>query len=181
MKTLVTIQKLVRLGKILSKIVFTCCIIGICGCVAGIISLAAGLETLRIGSVTLGGLVEKSAEMSMGSFYAAMAVGIILCTGEAVLSKFALLYFRHELEDGTPFTLEGAKEMFRLGVLTVCIPFGSLLLAVITHGVLAQYLPDVAELKLDCDGSFALGVMFILTSLICKYGAEICAQRKGSL
>ena len=179
MKTLVTIQKLVRLGKILSKIIFTCCIIGICGCVAGIISLAAGLETLRIGSVTLGGLVEKSAEMSMGSFYAAMAVGIILCTGEAVLSKFALLYFRHELEDGTPFTLEGAKEMFRLGVLTVCIPFGSLLLAVITHGVLAQYLPDVAELKLDCDGSFALGVMFILTSLICKYGAEICAQRKG--
>ena len=181
MKTLVTIQKLVRLGKILSKIIFTCCIIGICGCVAGIISLAAGLETLRIGSATLGGLVEKSAEMSMGSFYAAMAVGIILCAGEAVLSKFALLYFRHELEDGTPFTLEGAKEMFRLGVLTVCIPFGSLLLAVITHGVLAQYLPDVAELKLDCDGSFALGVMFILTSLVCKYGAEICAQRKGSL
>ena len=181
MQTLVTIQKLVRLGKILSKIIFTCCIIGICGCVAGIVSLAAGLETLRIGSVTLGGLVEKSAEMSIGSFYATMAVGIILCAGEAVLSKFALLYFRHELEDGTPFTLEGAREMFRLGVLTVCIPFGSLLLAVITHGVLAQYLPDVAELKLDCDGSFALGVMFILTSLICKYGAEICAQRKGSL
>ena len=181
MQTLVTIQKLVRLGKILSKIIFTCCIIGICGCVAGIVSLAAGLETLRIGSITLGGLVEKSTEMSMGSFYATMAVGIILCAGEAVLSKFALLYFRHELEDGTPFTLEGAREMFRLGVLTVCIPFGSLLLAVITHGVLAQYLPDVAELKLDCDGSFSLGVMFILTSLICKYGAEICAQRKGSL
>ena len=181
MITLVTIQKLVRLGKILSKIIFTCCIIGICGCVAGIVSLAAGLETLRIGSVTLGGLVEKSTEMSMGSFYATMAVGIILCAGEAVLSKFSLLYFRHELEDGTPFTLEGAQEMFRLGVLTVCIPFGSLLLAVITHSVLAQYLPDVAELKLDCDGSFALGIMFILTSLICKYGAEICAQRKGSL
>ena len=181
MQTLVTIQKLVRLGKILSKIIFTCCIIGICGCVAGIVSLAAGLETLRIGSVTLGGLVEKSTEMSMGSFYATMAVGIIRCAGEAVLSKFSLLYFRHELEDGTPFTLEGAREMFRLGVLTVCIPFGSLLLAAITHGVLAQYLPDVAELKLDCDGSFSLGVMFILTSLVCKYGAEICAQRKGSL
>lgn len=181
MKTLATIQKLSNLGKILSKIVFICCIIGICGCVAGIVSLAAGLETLQIGSVTLGGLVEKSADMSMGSFYATMAVGIILCSGEAVLSRFAHLYFRHELEDGTPFTFEGAKEMFRLGVLTVCIPFGALLLASITHGVLAQYLTDVADMKLDCDGSFSLGVMFILSSLICKYGAEICAQKKGSL
>lgn len=181
MKTLITIQKLARLGKLLSKVVFICCIVGVCSCIVGIASLAAGVETLKIGSVTLGGIVEKSAEMSMGSFYATMAVGIILCAGEAVLSRFAHLYFRHELEDGTPFTLEGAKEMLRLGVLTVCIPFASLLLAVITHGVLAQYLPDVADLKLDCDGSFALGIMFILTSLICKYGAEICAQRKGSL
>ena len=34
------------------------------------------------------------------------------------------LYFKNELADGNPFTLRGAKELMRLGILTIAIPLG---------------------------------------------------------
>ena len=42
-----------------------------------------------------------------------------ICAGEAVLAKFAEHYFKRELTDGTPFNLGGAKELMRLGILTI--------------------------------------------------------------
>ena len=53
MNTLKTIQTLSKIGKILSKIVFICCVVAFCGCIATIISLAFGAETLRIGGLLL--------------------------------------------------------------------------------------------------------------------------------
>ena len=42
MNTLKTIQTLSKIGKILSKIVYICCVVGFCGCIVGIISLGLG-------------------------------------------------------------------------------------------------------------------------------------------
>ena len=42
MKTLNIIQRLSRIGRILSKIIFIFCIIGFCGCIVGILSMAIG-------------------------------------------------------------------------------------------------------------------------------------------
>ena len=86
MNTLKTIQTLSKIGKILSKIVFICCVVAFCGCIATIISLAFGAETLRIGGLTLKGIFQKSAETSIGTVYAAAATGLILSAGEAVLA-----------------------------------------------------------------------------------------------
>lgn len=172
MKTLQTIQVLSKVGKILSKIIFICCIVGFCACAVGILSLAAGTETLKLGGVTIKGLIKEQSGYSAGTLYAIMAVGMILCAGEAVLSRFAVHYFKRELDDGTPFCLAGAKELLRLGILAVCIPLGSQILAEIVHAVFSQMLTDVAPLRLDSAGSVSIGVMFIVMSLLCKYGAE---------
>ena len=43
---------------------------------------------------------------ALGTMYAAMAVGCILSSGEAVLAKIAGNYFRNELKAGTPFTMD---------------------------------------------------------------------------
>ncbi len=42
MKSLNAIQKLFKIGKILSKIAFIMSVIGFCGCIVGIISLSFG-------------------------------------------------------------------------------------------------------------------------------------------
>ena len=179
MKTLNIIQRLSMIGKILSKIMFIFCIIGFCGCIVGILSMSLGAPTLKIGGVTLESILNTEAEVTIGTVYAAMAAGMVFCAGEAVLAKFAEHYFKRELADGTPFTLDGAKELNRLGVLTICLPIGTQIAAEIVHAVIEQAMQGVAPLSLNSSGSAALGVMFIILSLICRYGAEQHEENKA--
>lgn len=177
-KTLKTIQTLAKIGRILSKIIFILSIVGFCGCLAGLISLAVGFTAIQIGGVTLHSIIENKAGLTMGTLYAAMTGGMILCAAEAVLSKFAEHYFKRELADGTPFNLGGAKELLRLGILTICIPVGAVILAAIVQAILSLTLTDVVPLDMSAYGSTSLGIMMIVSSLLCKYGAEKCGNEQ---
>lgn len=66
MDTLKILQKLYRLGQILSKIAYVCAIVAACLCAAGIASLALGAGTLRLGGVTIRGLVRADTSLSEG-------------------------------------------------------------------------------------------------------------------
>lgn len=46
MKSLDTIQKLSKIGRVLSKIAFLFSVIGFCGCIAGLLSLSFGNGSL---------------------------------------------------------------------------------------------------------------------------------------
>ncbi len=173
MKTLGVIQKLAKLGKVLSKIVFIFCLVGGIFCAVGIISLQFIPESFKLGGVTIRSMIERDARISLGTGYASMAAGLILCVGEAVLAKQAEGYFKNELAAGTPFTFDGAKELLRLGICAICVPVGSRALAEITVQVMAHYMQGVAEIPLGGTVSVGLGVMMIVAGLLCKYGAEL--------
>lgn len=174
MKTLKTIQTLSKIGKVFSKIVYICCLIGAIGCAVGMASLPfADADVLKIGGVTIHGLIVNRAGIDLASLYPLMSGALLVCVGEAVTAKFAEKYFTHELAAGTPFTTDGAKELLRLGILTICVPLGTLILAQIVSGVIAEIIGCGEVFKLDGDGSVTLGVMFIFMSLLCKYGAEL--------
>ena len=173
MKTIETIQTLSKIGKVLSKIIYICCIIGAVGCAVGLVSFPfADQGVFKIGGVSIHGLIVNTAGIDLTSLYPALTGGMILCIGQMVLAKNAENYFAHELAAGTPFTQNGAKEMLRLGILTICIPLGCLILAEIVSGILAGFLNCDDLLKIENGGSVTLGVMFIVMSLLCKYGAE---------
>jgi len=178
-KTLNAIQTISKIGKILSKIVFICCIVGAVFCIVGLASLAVGVgELFKVGDVTVYGLIEANAQMSIHTMLAAMVTGAIICAGEAVLAKFAELYFHHELAAGTPFTLEGSKELMRLGILSIAIPVAVSVAAAIAYGILRAVLGDVAELDMT-DLSVGLGITFIIMSLLCRYGAEQAEKKEA--
>ena len=107
-----------------------------------------------------------------------MAAGMILCAGEAVLAKFAEHYFKRELADGTPFDLGGAKELMRLGILAICIPIVMQITAESIYALMEQTLQGVAPFQLDHFSSVALGVMCIVMSLGCRYGAELHEEKE---
>ncbi len=172
MKTLKTVQTLAKVGRVLSKIVFIFCVIGFCGCVIGIIGVAAGGHVFLLFGTPLEEVIVNEAGMTAGTLYASMTAGLILCAGEAVLAAFAEHYFKREAQDGTPFTAAGANEMMRLGVLAIAIPLGAQILAAIAHVIIKTAMEGVEPLNLDAYGSVGMGIMFILTSLICRYGAE---------
>lgn len=138
MDTLKILQKLYRLGRILSKIAYVCAIVAACLCAAGIASFALGAGTLRLGGVTIRGLVRADTSLSEGALYAAMTAGLIVMAGEAVLSRFAAGYFAQALADGTPFRAESARSLLRLGILTICIPLGTQILAETACAVLEK-------------------------------------------
>lgn len=172
MKTLNTIQTLSKIGKILSKIIYICCIVGFIGCIVGGIAILVGERTIKIGGVSLHNLLQTETGVSTGSIWTVIAVGMILCIGELFVSRMAYRYFNNELKAGTPFTVDGAKELLHLGISVIWIPIVSVVLAQIAQSIIAQFIQNAEKLNLDGFDSVTLGVMFIFMSLLCKYGAE---------
>lgn len=174
MKTLQTIQTLFNVGRILCKIIFVFCLVGGIGCALGITCLAVIPEGIKIGGTTIHGLIEQSADVSLGTCYAAMATGIVLCAGEAVLCRIAEDCFACEIEAKTPFSFEVARKLTRLGICTICIPIGTGIVAAIVHGIFVAAMENVAAQDLSAfgSGSVGLGVMFLIVGLLCRYGAE---------
>lgn len=173
-KSLATIQKLANLGKILSKIVMIFSIIGVVGCILGIVCMALlDFDTIKIGDLTIHGLIEEKAGTSTGTIYTSMAVGMILCMGEVVLCKYAKRYFINELDAGTPFTFEGARELKKLGILNIWLPIATIIVADITYNIMNECMKDVADMNIDDYSSIGIGIAFLVLSLICKYGAEL--------
>ena len=182
MNTLNTIQKLSKIGKVLNKIAFVFSVIGFCGCIAGLLSLCFGNGSLiKIGGVTLHALVSEEYGYNIKSITAALSGWMVVCAGEAVLAKFAEVYFKNELKAGTPFTLAGAKELLRLGILTLAIPTGCAVAGSIVEGIIAGFMKvekaAAVDVYFDNESSIVLGIMFILGSLLCQYGAELHEEK----
>ena len=172
MSSLDKIQKISRLGKILCSIVFVFCMIGIIGSVIGIAFLAAGVDAVHIGGVTLKSIVQINSGTSIETANIYMAVAIILCSGEAVIAKFAERYFKGELLDGTPFNMERAKELTQLGIITIGVSIVTEVVAAIVYEIMSFIFASTGSLEIGNWGSVGIGIAFIIVSLICRYGAE---------
>lgn len=184
MQSLNTIQTLSKIGKILSKIAFIFSVTGFCGCIAGLLSLNCGDGSLiKLGGITLHSLISDEYGISTGIITAALSGWLIIFAGEAVLAKFAETYFGNELAAGTPFTHAGAKELLRVGILTLAVPTGCAVIGSIVEGILASFMEvekaSAMDLYFNNESNIALGVMFIVVSLICRYGAELITSDKS--
>ena len=177
MKTLAVIQTLARIGRVICKVLFVCCIVGFCLCLTGVVSLALGAETFKLGGVTVHSMIENSADMSLPAVYASLIVGAILCAAECVICKQAEKYLQNELADGTPFTLRGANELMRLGVLTAAVSLGAVILCSIGLSVAGNTYPGLEQISPDAYSSVGVGVAMIVLSLFCRCGAEMLEEK----
>lgn len=172
------VQKIAKIGKILSKVAFVFSIIGICGCLVGLLSNLFGSgKIVKIGGVTIYGLLADFTAYNVKSISATLVAWLIVCIGQAVLAKFAELYFCNALMAGTPFTKTGARELRRLGIMAIAIPTGCVVLAEIVQGIMMGFMNVTAaggtDLSFDNEASIIVGVMFIACSFLCGYGAEV--------
>lgn len=176
------LQKIAELGKILSKVAFVFSVIGICGCIVGILSNVIGNgKIFMIDGVTIHGILSDFNAYNVKSISAVLTAWLIICTGEAVLSKFSEIYFRNTLAEGTPFTQMGARELRRLGIMTMVIPTGCMVLAEIVQGIMTGLMnvsiDAWSNLNFDNESSVVLGIMFIIGSFLCGYGAEFSEKK----
>ena len=176
MQSLRTIQKLSKIGKILSKISFIVSVIGFCGCIAGLISVMFGSGGFtKIGGVVLHNLIDSDYGYNIKSIAAMLSGWLVVCAGEAVLAKFAEIYFKNELKAGTPFTPDGAKELMRLGILTIA---GSIAEEIIA-GFMKIEKAAAMDIYFDNETSVVLGIMLIIGAILCRCGAELMQHKEN--
>lgn len=176
MKSLQTIQTLSKIGKIISKIVYICCMVGFIACAVGIVAISIGGNTLISDNATLNDVLNSEA-VSMGTALATLIAGLLLCAGEYVVARMAYRYFDNELNAGTPFTFDGAKELMRLGIFAIGINIVSAFLAQVAQSIISMVMENVEALTLEGGDSIAIGVMMIVMSLFCRYGAELLSNQ----
>ena len=180
-KTLRTIQKVAKLGKVLSTIVFVLCIVAAVLCIAGAVcwEMFGNFELKILGGITISNMVTSETGIVGGGIYTACATGFVLILGEVILAKMAQKYFKRELQAGTPFTLEGAKELKALGIKTIVVPLIAYIAAAIVHWVMVRFLQmGGGEFETEITINLGLGIMFIVGSLLCKLGAQQSGEKK---
>ena len=178
MKSLKAIQVLAKIGKVLSIIVRVCCMIGGISCVvcAGLLAVY-GEKAISIAKDNANQIDDEQARQIIEQLTNPMMIVIIaiaaaFCFAGAVVAGFAQNYFKHEIEDGTPFTMRGAKELMRLGIIYIAVNLGVSIVAGAVFAIASKSweLPEKAEFQ---GMSIGLGIIFIIVSLICRYGAEL--------
>lgn len=170
-KTERTIAKVTNAGRILSRIAWIFDLIA-CGCSAFLILAALLWWNTRPDLFT--GYASQTGALLI------CAGDLIGCAGSAVLAYFARQHFAHALEAQTPFTLRGAAEQKRLGILILCISPATMVLRVAMSAAFsAEFMPErLAGMIVADGGMLALGVMFLVLSLVCRYGAEREAMKQ---
>ncbi len=178
MKTLKTIQTLSKIGKILSIIARVCCMIGgiACAVTAGLLGIY-GEKAISIAKDNANQIDDEQARQIVENLTNPMMITIIaiaaaFCFAGAVVARFATNYFKNEIEDGTPFTMRGAKELMRLGIIYIAVNLGVSIVAGSVFAIVSKSW-ELAD-KYEFNGmSIGLGIVFIIVSLICRYGAEL--------
>ncbi len=171
-KSLKTIQTFAKIGKVIANIIF---IFSIIGAIASIIAVStiASIQNLEFEGQTVVGLVESTG-ISFVTTVFSCASSIVTCIGAAVISKFAVIYFTNELDDGTPFTYAGSKELLRLGILSVAIPMATSTVLGIAFIITKLFWPPLAEDAISGEPlSIGVGILLIVMSVVFKHGAEL--------
>ena len=172
-KTLKTIQTVSKIAKILSTVGYVCCLVGAILCAAGILSLRFIPEGFKIGGTTVRGLIEASENLTTQDLYVMMATFLIILAGNAVVCRIAQGCFGRELKAGTPFTLQGAKDLLWLGVCAMAIPVAASIIAQLVCHILFRGAEDAFGSDFGVSSSAVIGVMLLVMSLLCRHGAEL--------
>ncbi len=166
--SLIALQRLCRTGKVLSRIFYVLSVV--------VAVIATVFLLLILLSSSLHDKVEKIVSShsfyNIATLYGLSVVTVVLAIGEAIKAKKAENYFKLELEAGTPFKEELSKKMRGLGLAVIIVPIISYTISHVIYHILSASLSGMAPLELNASGSITLGVMFLVLSLITRYGAE---------
>ena len=165
-KTLSTILTLFKIARVIAKIIFILCIIGLAGCLIALLMLP-----LVEGILPPDILAEAGLEIN--SVYLACIAAAVSCAAEGVFAFLAERYFKSVIEDGTPFTFSGAKRALRLGLISLIISFATSLIVGIFLGMYAILSSDLSSMDINTSISVSTGLFFLFISLIFKHGAEV--------
>lgn len=179
-KTLKTIQTIAKVFKIICTVAFILFIVGAIAALLGFIALSAiSAADPVIDGQSVVKMISDNARIPMSEMALYCVIGVLSCSAMAIVTYKEKNYLKHEIEDGTPFTLRGAKELFRLGIFTIVV---SIVLAIVV-GVVVSLFNQITTLNVKVNVlsvEIGTGIAFLFGSLIFKYGAELEAKKRSN-
>lgn len=171
-KSLKTVQTICKVCKVLAEIAFVMFVVIVALMLVAAIFTGTGKmdALLSSGGVVLDDMLQQTG-VTQDYMVAEFVCLTIIIAAEAVVAKFINVYFKHELKAGTPFTFEGAKEMLRLGIITIAVPVGASLAATIVFDIMAAGSGLDSEFNFEI--SLGMGLMFLALSPLLKHGTEL--------
>lgn len=171
-KSLKTVQTICKVCKVLAEIAFVMFVVIVALMLVAAIFTGTGKmdALLSSGGVVLDDMLQQTG-VTQDYMVAVLVCMTIIIAAEAVVAKFINVYFKHELKAGTPFTFEGAKEMLRLGIITIAVPVGASLAATIVFDIMAAGSGLDSEFNFEI--SLGMGLMFLALSPLLKHGTEL--------
>lgn len=169
-KSLLTLKKLANIGKIISKIVYICCIVGTIGCAIGLVTLIIGSTALSIGGVTIHGLVDYTGPSNLA--IPNVAAAMVTCVGEVLIAKIAVDYFADMYVQTSPFTEENGQKTIQFGIKALVFPLVTTIVSAIVYGILAVLAGGSMFGKGDYGYSITIGIFFIILGIVFKAGAS---------
>lgn len=178
-KSLKTVQTVCKVCMVLAEIAFVLFVVIVALMLAAAIFTGTGKMDALLSSGALA-LNEMLQQYGATQEYvtAVLVCMTIIIAAEAVVAKFINVYFKHELKAGTPFTFEGAKEMLRLGIITIAVPVGASLAATIVFDIMAAGSGLDSEFNFEI--SLGMGLMFLALSPLLKHGTELRLRAKNA-
>lgn len=177
MEKLETIQKLAKVGKVLSKIAFVFSIVGLVGSLIGLLGVMF-LQDVMINNSEFAEFMQTKGK-TLGDLYAEILIAIVSCSVEIYVAYEAEKYFKLQLEEKTPFTEKCSKNILRLGVIVLISGIATALLNAIIALIFAKTMGMSYEYSADVNG-IGLGIAFLITSVIFGYGSHVLNENKNS-
>lgn len=174
MKSLKYVQLIFKIGKILALVAFVFCIVAasLTALSLVLLPLAQGaLSQVRIDGRTIEEFVMDRSGVSLSASYVSLAVSLVFYGAGIYLTRITYRYFEHELEDGTPFTHRGAKEMRDVALQHVFVSLACIVLCAI--GLAIYHFATHDSIDLDNRGTLWFGIGLFLFSLLVDYGADV--------
>lgn len=170
-----------KASKIIQIIIFAlkiCCIVSIVVnalvVLGGVIGLSETILSEKGGVVTeivIEDILDFTGVLSTAELRVILGGTIVVATSELLVCIFLFNYFKHELDDGTPFTFKGAKELLFVGIKAL-ICFAAAMAICCFIRLIAFGNTELSALETDFLNVSGMGGEMILMSLLLRFGAE---------
>ena len=172
MKSLKIIQILAKIAWIICKIVFIACIVGASCCLLGLILIPIFKDVVVYEGKSVEVLIAEKGHPLYESILAC-AVGFASCGTGIFLGKYNELFFKEELDVGTPFKHEIVKKMRKVAIVDIAVSFALGLVCAIAVAIVEHVNHTTVDFKYELMSFVGFGISLLIISLFCEYGADV--------
>ena len=171
MKSLKIIQVLSKILKVVSTITFVVSIVVASISLLGVIILPITKDVVIYDGKTFSILIAENG-VNYITALTALIISLVTCLAMIFTSKYNEIFFRKELELGTPFDKTIVKSMRKMAIINIALSIGlNIVLAIVVGSI--DLLNEELNYSFDgYNGTVAFGIAMLVISLFCDYGAE---------